>query len=292
MSHPTEATTPGAFPYFSDPRFPPEIKDLIWSFAIDAIPPRTIDITSNPKSPPTQYSWISTAPIPALLSTCSRSRSLIQNSYPLSFASKTTSNHGTFFNFQKDTLQFARGFTFSSDFVQDVGAEERGKVKKLAFGLGHQTKRENGGFLVPESEDEYAWDDFDPLEALFEFWPGVESVGFVDHYTGYLKDFGWKYGDPEEGEEFYEEDENEDEDEDEDEEKKKKKEEEEVDIEAWKWWPKEYHVLVNGTYKVGGMTEEMLLGNFEERVEKLGFKVPEQRYLEVRKVVKKQVEGE
>ena len=69
-------------------------------------------------------------------------------------------------------------------------------------------------------------------------------------------------------------------------------EEEEIDIEAWKWWPKEYHVLVNGTYKLGGMTEEMLLGDFEERVEKLGFKVPEQRYLEVRKVIKKQVEGE
>ena len=165
-------------------------------------------------------------------------------------------------------------------------------MKKLAFGLGHQTERENGGFLVPESEDEYAWDDFDPLEALLQLWPGVESVGFVDHYTGYLKDFGWKYGDPEEGEEFHEEDENEDEDEDEEKKKEEEEEEEEIDTEAWKWWPKEYHVLVNGSYKFGGMTEEMLLGDFEKRVEKLGFKVPEQRYLEVRKVVKKQVEGE
>jgi hypothetical protein len=68
--------------------------------------------------------------------------------------------------------------------------------------------------------------------------------------------------------------------------------EEEIDIEVWKWWPKEYVVLVNGTYEVGGMTEEMLLGGFEERCEEAGFKVPEMRFLEVRKVVKKQVSGE
>ena len=177
---------------------------------------------------------------------------------------------------------------FSAAFVQDVGEAERRRVRKLAFGLGHQTERARGGFLVPESEEEYAWDDFDLLEALFELWPGLESVGFVDHYTEYLKDFGWEYVDPEEGEEFYEEDGNEDEDEEKtNEEEEEEEEEEEIDIEAWKWWPKEYHVLVDGTYEVGGMTEEMLLGNFEERVEKLGFKVPEQRYLEVRKVINK-----
>jgi hypothetical protein len=35
------------------------------------------------------------------------------------------------------------------------------------------------------------------VEVLFEFWLGVESVGFVDYYMGYLKEFGWKYGDVE-----------------------------------------------------------------------------------------------
>jgi hypothetical protein len=295
MSQPTEVTTPEAFPYFSDPRFPAEIKDLIWSFAIDAIPPRTVDITSNPKSPPNQYSWISTAPLSALLHTCSRSRSLTQKSYPLSFTSKTTANNGTYFNFQKDTLYFAHEFMFSTDFVQDVGEEERGKVKKLAFGLGHQTEREEGGFLVYEEVDEDSWGELDVVELLFEFWPGLESVGFVDQYTGYLKELGWKYGDPEDGEEVADggEDEGEEEDEDEDEGPDEDEDaEEEIDIEAWKWWPKEYHVLVNGIYTVGGMTEEMLLGGFEERCEKLGFKVLETRYLEVRKVVKKQVKGE
>ena len=135
MSHPTttEATTtssptppePSAFPYFSSPLFPAEIQDLIWTFAITAIPGRTVDITTNPKSPSDQYSWISTAPIPALLWTCSRSRFLTQQAYPFSFVSNSKSgsisksgrstlsnndddhddnnnnNLGTYFNFQK-----------------------------------------------------------------------------------------------------------------------------------------------------------------------------------------------
>jgi hypothetical protein len=126
MSQLTEATTPQTCAYFSDPRFPAEIKDLIWTFAIDDIPPRTVDIISNPKSPPNLYSWISTAPIPALLHTCARSRSLTQKSYPLSFTSQTTSNNGTYFNFQKDTLYFGREFKFATDFIEDVG-EERGR---------------------------------------------------------------------------------------------------------------------------------------------------------------------
>jgi hypothetical protein len=35
------------------------------------------------------------------------------------------------------------------------------------------------------------------------------------------------------------------------------------------------------------MTEEAMLANFEERCEELGFRVPEMRFLEVRKVVRK-----
>jgi hypothetical protein len=184
---------------------------------------------------------------------------------------------------------------FTTDFIEDVGKEERSKVRKLAFGLAHQTKRDKRGFLACEVDEDGWGEGTDVVEVLFEFWPGVESVGFVDLYTGYLKELGWKYGDAEdEGEDEVEgedkderDDEGEEEDEDEDEDVDEK-----IDIEAWKWWPKEYVVLVNGTYEVGGMTEEMMLGSFEERCEDFGFKVPEMRFLEVRKVVKKQVKGE
>jgi hypothetical protein len=290
MSQLTEATTPQTCAYFSDPRFPAEIKDLIWTFAIDDIPPRTVDIISNPKSPPNLYSWISTAPIPALLHTCARSRSLTQKSYPLSFTSQTTSNNGTYFNFQKDTLYFGREFKFATDFIEDVGEEEREKVKKLAFGLWHQTERDERGFLASEV-DEDGWDvGTDVVEVLFKFWPGVESVGFVDQYTGYLKELGWKYGDVEDGEEDEDEGEDEGKEEDEDEDEGTDEDEdgeEEIDTEAWSWWPKEYIVLVNGIYTAGGMTEEAMLANFEERCEELGFRVPEMRFLEVRKVVRK-----
>jgi hypothetical protein len=193
-------------------------------------------------------------------------------------------------------LYFDGEFKFATDFIEDVGKEEREKVKKLAFGLWHQTERDERGFLASEV-DEDGWDEgTDVVEVLFKFWPGVESVGFVDHYTGYLKELGWKYGDVEDGGE----DEDEGEDEDKGEDKGEDKDEgegegtdededgeEEIDIEAWTWWPKEYIVLVNGIYTAGRMTEEAMLGSFEERCEEFGFRVPEMRFLEVRKVVRK-----
>ena len=278
MSQPAETTTPQTFPYFSDPQFPAEIKDLIWSFAIKAIPPRTVEITSNPKSPLSLHSWISTAPLPALLHTCSRSRSLAQKYYPLSFSSsQNTFSNGIYFNFQKDTLYFGKEFNFAVDFIRDVGKEERGKVRRLAFGLAQQTELDEGGFLAAEGEDGFE-EVMDVVEVLFECWPGVESVGFVDQETGYLQEIGGE--DEDEGGQ----------DEDEEEQEEEEEEEEEIDIEAWKWCPKEYVVLVNGSYTVGGMLEEALLGNFEERCEQLGLKIPEMRFLEVRKVVRKQVQ--
>jgi hypothetical protein len=283
MSQPAETTIAQTFPYFSDPRFPAEIKDLIWLFAINTIPPRTVEITGNPKSPLGVHSWIPTAPLPALLHTCSRSRHLTQQHYPLSFSSsQTTFSNGIYFNFQKDTLYFGKEFNFTVDFIQEVGKEERGKVKRLAFGLEQQTELSQGGFLMTEDEDGYE-EVKDVVEALFDSWPGVESVGFVDQVTGYLQEIGGEN----ENEGRQDDDEGEEGDEGEEEE-----EGEEIDIEAWKWYPKEYIVLVNGSYEVGGMLEEALLGNFEKRCKQSGFKIPEMRFLEVRKVARKQVGGE
>ena len=243
MAQTSDITTPQSFPYFSDPRFPTEIKDLIWEFAIEAIPPRTVDIIYNFKLP--CISWLSTSPIPALLHTCSRSRFLAQKHYQLSFPSNFDRKIPTiFFNFEKDTLYLGKPFGSTVDFMRDIGWEERRKVKHLALGLAQQTKDEE--FLAPREE----YESVDVADRLFEAWPGLKSVGFVDQETGYL-------------------DEIEDEDE--------------------AWGPQEYVILVDREYTRGGMLEEVLLGDFEERCEELGREVPEMRFLEVRKVVKKQV---
>lgn len=114
--------------FFGDARFPQELRDLVWEIAVDAEPSRIVELTGGHEDTlrtfegdvlTMEYGFVSSAPIPATLHACSRSRELSKRRWTLTFDSTYKSFNGapvcpenmhslprTWFDFKSDTLLF------------------------------------------------------------------------------------------------------------------------------------------------------------------------------------------
>jgi hypothetical protein len=135
-------------PQLSKPWFPAEILELIWEYAIEYIPPRIIEIKTSERP---WLPWWSSAPIPALLHTCSRSRFLAQKHYEPSFPyNGRQPGRSRFtrilFNFEKDILYFSGESICLLEYRDEMKDKQRMRVRNVAFGPPLQ-----------EQDDEYLY---------------------------------------------------------------------------------------------------------------------------------------
>jgi hypothetical protein len=115
--------------------------ELIWEYAIEDIPPRIIEIKKikRPSLP-----WWSSAPIPALLHACSRSRFLAQKHYEPTFpygpCHWRQPGQPRFtrllFNYEKDVIYLSGVLDFIGllEYVEEMYYEDRMRARKMAFG--------------------------------------------------------------------------------------------------------------------------------------------------------------
>jgi hypothetical protein len=155
-------------PQLSKPWFPAEILELIWEYAIEYIPPRIIEIETSER--PWLPCW-SSAPIPALLHTCSRSRFLVQKHYEPSFpynGRRPGQSRFTriLFNFEKDILYFSGESICLLEYRDEMKDKRRMRVRNVAFGSPLQ-----------EQDDEFLHMG-EGLDggALLVFLPGVKRL--------------------------------------------------------------------------------------------------------------------
>lgn len=145
--------------FFSESRFPQELRDQIWEFAVKASPPRIIELTGEHKDTiraPSgdvvfvEYGFISNTPIPATLHACSRSREIAKKRWTLTFDSEYTIVDGntrspshlgllprTWFDFESDTLLFMEHASKHacninmSEFVYKIGLPTRERIRHI-----------------------------------------------------------------------------------------------------------------------------------------------------------------